>query len=153
MDDDLTLFRAILAMDAYNQGYAKGTIGVGNKIGSATITSQSDINPGEPGVSAGFYAVSYTVTDGSKVISYRGTDANFVLPFSDTGSDLVNGYGLAAGFGNSKQSELAIKFYNDVAGQGVDPRTANIVLTGHSLVGGLAGLVGSLRASGVSISI
>ena len=59
------------------------------------------------------------------------------------GSDLWNGYGLAGGSPHSAQSVAAIEFYQSVIGNGVDPRTANVTLTGHSLGGGLAGIVGA----------
>ena len=39
---------------------------------------------------------------------------------------------------------MAIEFYRSLIGQNVDPRSANIELTGHSLGGGLAGFVASL---------
>jgi len=47
MNDDL--FKAILAMDAYNRGYDEGISelgGIDSKIGNATITQESDINRG-----------------------------------------------------------------------------------------------------------
>ena len=47
MDD--ILFRAILALDAYNRGYAPGIAslggGVGAQIGAASIVAQSDVIP------------------------------------------------------------------------------------------------------------
>jgi hypothetical protein len=89
---DNTLLRAILAMDAYNQGYSPGVLGVGNQIGDATFLKDAvDTTVLAAGVAqaAGFYAAAYTV--GSQtIISYRGTDANFVNPLGDTGSDLVS---------------------------------------------------------------
>ena len=75
MDD--ILFRAILALDAYNRGYAPGIAslggGVGAQIGAASIVAQSDVRPNSPAFNAGFYAVAYEV-GGEKIISYRGTD-------------------------------------------------------------------------------
>ncbi len=47
ISDDL--FRAILAMDAYNRGDSPGIKdlgGVGTQIGNATISLQSDTTPG-----------------------------------------------------------------------------------------------------------
>jgi ribosome modulation factor len=72
------LFRAILAMDAYNRGYNAG-IGApetglaGTQIGLASIgtASSSALNSAER--NASFYAQSYTL-NGKTVISYRGTD-------------------------------------------------------------------------------
>jgi hypothetical protein len=93
MATDPILLRAILAMDAYNQGYATGVLGVGSQIGEA---SQITVNLPSGSQAAGFYAAAYTVGT-QTIISYRGTDANFVNPFGDTGSDLINGYGLGVG--------------------------------------------------------
>ncbi len=69
------------------------------------------------------------------MISYRGTDN---LPV-----DSLFGYGVAAGVSDVNQGALASGFYRTVAGE-IDPRTANISVTGHSLGGGLAGLVGAV---------
>ncbi len=145
-----TLFRAILSMDAYNRGYNPGISNLSDappsatstvRIGSAIVfNSRGDAEA----QSAGFYAIAYQMADGSKVIAYRGTDQNISWPWSDIGSDLWNGYGVGAGSAESKQAELAFKFYQTVAGAGVDLTTANISLTGHSLGGGLAGLVGAV---------
>jgi hypothetical protein len=76
------LFRAILAMDAYNRGYNAGikstgapaTEGLtGPKIGVATVGTPSNIDPLSNEVAASFFAQSYTFA-GKTVISYRGTD-------------------------------------------------------------------------------
>jgi hypothetical protein len=74
------LFLAILAMDAYNRGYASGVGnntdglgGLGSQIGTATVTRQ---DKSAEAVAASFFAQSYT-WNGQTVISYRGTD---VLP-------------------------------------------------------------------------
>ncbi len=58
------LLLAILAMDSYNQGYGKGLDHGKTQIGTAVFDMESDTKVGEPGVSAGFYAVSYTISDG-----------------------------------------------------------------------------------------
>jgi hypothetical protein len=79
MSDDL--FRAILAMDAYNRGYDAG-IGdpptglPGSSIGLATIRRDIDLPAGAQ--AAGFFAQSYTFA-GKTMISYRGTDAPHFL--------------------------------------------------------------------------
>lgn len=153
---DRDLFLAILAMDSYNRGYGQGIGGLDavpnvTQIGMATIAQQSDTNSNTPGVNAGFYAIAYDVggvagfSPDEKVISYRGTD-NIVgdpaLLFSN--NDIFSGWGTGAGAPASAQAELAVEFYRNLAGQAIDPRTANITLTGHSLGGGLAGFVGSL---------
>ena len=78
MNNDLMM--AILAMDAYNQGYDRGTLGVGTAIGDTNLAfdSTSEFSPSTAaaGQAAGFFAAAYTLADGSKVISYRGTDKN-----------------------------------------------------------------------------
>jgi Protein of unknown function (DUF2974) len=139
MNRDLML--AVLSMDAYNQGYNAGLTNVGSYIGFAhviDVTTRADAEA----VSASFAAVAYD-WNGETVISFRGTD--------DTFFDAWNGYG--AFFGNSStQSELAARFYDQIVG-GVDPvlidgdiygTSHNVVLTRHSLGGGLAGFLASL---------
>lgn len=150
------LFKAILAMDSYNRGYGEGIILPvilnTTKIGNATIVSQSDTTATSQPVLAGFYGISYQLAGGEKVVSYRGTDTAPQLWAAIQSGDLsklltpdvLNGYGVGAGSPVVKQAELAIKFYQSVAGAESDWRSANISVTGHSLGGGLAGLVGSL---------
>jgi len=113
MNNDV--MKAILAMDAYNRGYdvgIDGLGGLGSAIGNATLSSQSDTEAGDLGVSAGFYAVSYVLNAGTAneetIISYRGTDKNFVWPWNESGSDLANGYGVGGGSPFGVQAELAI---------------------------------------------
>ncbi len=137
-----TVLKAVLSMDAYNRGYNQGLILGGTKIGSATIVNDSgslkenDVRIDQPN---GFYAIAYQMADGSNVISYRGTDAFVTWPWDDkSGSDIWNGWGVGRGSPQGKQAALAFQFYQTIAGTGVDPRTANIALTGHSLGGGLA---------------
>ena len=162
MDD--RLFNAILAMDSYNRGYDRaikldrnpdgGSEGL--LLGNVTIYQESDRNLNSPSVAAGFYAIAYQDNTTQQVtISYRGTDQN--IPYTGsaqtgTGSDMINGYGSSLGVPDTPQTRFAFAFYNEVAqkesgvtdGSWVDPRSTNIYLTGHSLGGGLAGLVGSV---------
>lgn len=148
-----TLFKAILSMDAYNRGYLP-SIDLGlttinsTKIGEATIIRQSDVDPGTPGVLAGFYAVAYSLSPTDTVISYRGTDELFGTDTTNgpVGGDLWNSYGIALGSIGSPQAAMSFSFYNSVAQQlagspTANPLTANISLTGHSSGGGLAGMV------------
>jgi hypothetical protein len=138
------LFLAILAMDSYNRGYNAGVFGasgnaitglggIGSQIGNATVTAQDSTPTAQ---SASFFAQAYELTgsyagtdgapgltSGQTVISYRGTDN---LPV-----DALTGYGTGAGSTLSTQAEMALRFYQSVAGTG-DPRLANIALTGHS---------------------
>jgi Ca2+-binding RTX toxin-like protein len=149
---DTKLFNAILSMDSYNRGYDQGIPlntnpdgdSIGLQIGNAVIVSESDIESGSAGRNASFYAVAYQMPNdatwnGQTIISYRGTDS------------AVDGaaYPIATGFTGVEQASMAFQFYNAVATAqngniSIDPRDANISLTGHSLGGGLAGLVGGV---------
>lgn len=153
------LFQAILAMDAYNRGYNAGIDisenAVGQVLGNATITATSSTLLDENGNQnidddVSFYALAYSYDsngDGigdQTIISYRGTDNPNPTEFFD--GDIWNGWSLGVGSSGSfysKQAELAFSFYNAVSG-GADPLETNISLTGHSLGGGLAGLVGGI---------
>ena len=168
------LLLAILSMDSYNRGYDAGISdglnlvdgvdrdGLGDdsdgsiKIGNATVSNNlTDFDLDADSQDAGFYAISYTISDGSKVdgletgdtiISYRGTDQNISIPFwSDSGSDLWNGYGTSVGSSLNDQAHLAAEFFQAVTETSdSDPRTGSAVLTGHSLGGGLAGFIGGI---------
>lgn len=167
-DPKVDLLYAILAMDSYNRGYGAGidnlgvssdteTYSIGNwvidKKDASFVFDQEAFN-------AGFYAIAYknTATD-EVVISYRGTDFNVRLPggiwdgeyvFDSVlgGSDLTNGYGLALGLDEADldqtlgpaQAQLATQFYDAIA----EAHSGTITLTGHSLGGGLAGLVAGI---------
>ena len=146
------LFLALLSMDAYNRGYGSGIAdgvnldpdgndldglgGPGSRIGSALVT-RDDIS--EVAQAAGFYAIAYTLTEavgegpdalasGTTVISYRGTD---------TSIDYLKGWLIGAGVtAPITQADETMAFYHAVAGTlGPD---ANLIVTGHSLGGGLA---------------
>ena len=139
-------------LDPNNNNEPTASDKIGTQIGNATIIRTQG---GEDAQVIGFYGAAYQIKDENglvidTVISYRGTDTNLSLPFvDDSGSDMFNGYGVFVGYPNVPQGEMAFAFYNDLATQlnaGVaeDPRDAEISLTGHSLGGGLAGLVGSV---------
>ena len=144
------LFFAILAMDAYNRGYGAGidfgtnSDAAGSQIGNATVYR----NKGDAAAqSAGFYAIAYKLADGSTVISYRGTD-NPTLALGEA-SDVYNGWSIGAGFIGASQAGLALDFYQAVSGSSVfdTPLPSNVILTGHSLGGGLAGFVSALSGA------
>ena len=132
------LFLSILAMDSYNRGYGQ-RISVQlpdtGLLGTAQIGPLSIIRPDSDEVRAGFFAASYD-WNGETIISYRGTDGNTV-------TDALNGYGIALGYAGQPQGDLATEFYLSVTGQHVHALTApdNVVVVGHSLGGGPAGLV------------
>lgn len=146
------LLLAVLAMDSYNRGYnagiadgegamepegndADGLGEAGQKVGAATVKA-TELPVGAQ--AAGFYALAYDIgTDGPErlagktVISYRGTD---------TSLDHSTGWSVGAGnIDGWTQAPLALDFYNAATGQSYrDGPAGDVVLTGHSLGGGLA---------------
>jgi hypothetical protein len=158
MTMNATVFRAILAMDSYNRGYAPSINGVtGTSIGLANVVSNQALNISDAQYqiwqSAGFYASAY-VWNGQNVISYRGTNPDFsgsVTQFYNSPgfADVFHGWSLGAGFAGADQGQLALAFYQAVAGVSspyylIDNSAASTMLLGHSLGGGLAGFVGAL---------
>lgn len=142
------LMNAILSMDSYNRGYGQAINVTGSQVGNAQILKTTvngvvvDLDSGiirDPVTNSrldddiSFYAIAYDYNGGT-VISYRGTD--------DLSLDAQYGWAANSALNTQPQAQMAFQFYNSVAG-GIDPRTANITLTGHSLSGGLAGLVGA----------
>ncbi len=123
------LMYAILAMDAYNQGYKPGIAHDETQIGTATKTTDStlvfkdpnaDPNDLTPDEVVDFYAAAYSY-NGQTVISYRGTD--------DPLPDVNYGYSLGMGLPGGAQDAMALQFYKQVAGKesmGEDPRDSNI---------------------------
>jgi hypothetical protein len=136
-----SLMLAILAMDAYDQGVHPGITGVGSDIGLATAMGIV-LPPGSAG--PGFSATAYNYA-GETVISFRGTD--------ELSTDVLNGWTLGAGFSGASQAGLAEQFYQSVTGlsvfSGLTP--SNLVLTGHSLGGGLAGFIASLTGASATV--
>lgn len=155
IDPTSDLFKAILSMDSYNRGYGSsldfniydenGNIVIpsdasGTMLGSVEILASSSTILADSDLAIGFYALAYQLPDDSVTISYRGTDGPPL--------DAENGFGVGAGLVWTAQSEMAFDFYTAVADSmagisGSPPQAANISLTGHSLGGGLAGLVGA----------
>jgi hypothetical protein len=148
------LFLSILAMDSYNRGYGQGLLlyagdrlngqdELGRRLGNALVVNQTIT---ESAIGASFYAIAYDVSGANivglsgTVISYRGTD-KFVAEGPE-GGDPANGWPLAVGNYAAAQPDLALRFYQSVAGfdTGADPFAAAITTTGHSLGGGLAGM-------------
>ena len=154
---DSELLKAILSLDVYNRGYLPDLFlgefsdSIGTKIGNAEIYRNGG---GAEAQSKGFYAAAYSY-EGETIISYRGTDELVDLDDPIIGGDIWNGYGVGAGSPEGNQAALAFQFYRQVADAlanetNSNPFTANIALTGHSLGGGLAGLVGAVyHKSGV----
>ncbi len=126
---------AILAMDAYNQGYDPGVSGLGTQIGNSALVPFQTPTAWVP---AGFYAAAYRLASGEIVISYRGTDVMAL--------DMPNGYPLGSGNPLAPQARMAIEFYLAVKALSATEQNPypTIILTGHSLGGGLAGFVAGL---------
>lgn len=163
IDPSSPLFKALLSMDSYNRGY-KFAVNLGNEaeseeanshLGNVKIIANSTtFFSGGAAEAIGFYAIAYQYVDANDqtqtVISYRGTDED-ITPLA---LDVVNGYGVGAGNAATLQSRMAIEFYKQVAATinpgNPDPYAANISVTGHSMGGGFAGLVGAIyHKSGV----
>jgi hypothetical protein len=111
------LFKAILAMDSYNRGYAPGIKfgnlsngssedGAGTGIGSATIYDTAGDAAAQ---SIGFYGIAYQLASGEKVISYRGTDdpINGVWDVLES-KDVWNGWTVGGGSTEAKQAAMAV---------------------------------------------
>lgn len=141
MNDDL--MKALLSLDAYNRGY-NPAVTFGNdpnnseaingvtQLGTATVFRSNNSTDAQ---NASFYAIAYEYNQ-KVIVSYRGTD-NLSIKGGDIPAFFTGG-----GF-DTDQAMLAIKFYQEL-----DKLTSkDISLTGHSLGGGLAGLVSSLLQS------
>jgi hypothetical protein len=142
-DAQSVLTLAIMSMDVYDRdpdpAHASALIAAdlqGKQLGSATLeASQYD-------GSTLFGAAEYS-WNGQTIIAYRGT------VFSSIGTEAWDGYGVGAGSPYGEQATEAINFYQNVA-KSLNPNlnsaynTAGIVLTGHSLGGGLAGFIAAL---------
>jgi Ca2+-binding RTX toxin-like protein len=129
------LFDAILAMDSYNRGVGAELNITGNQIGSAFLNTSLDV------ASSSFFAQSYKLSDGKIVISYRGSDQNFGT--DGNSGDILTGWTTGVGVYNSAQAELADQFYKSI-NDGNATVNPNIILTGHSLGGGLAGFMADI---------
>jgi hypothetical protein len=147
-DENNILMFAILSMDVYNRdsnntpaviygalnasaGSANGPVSLGNARLISTSYNDTTL----------FGAASYNVS-GQIVVAYRGT------VFDSFWHEAWNGYGVGAGSPTGPQAQEAITFYQKVANSlpnfNGNYATANIMLTGHSLGGGLAGFIGAL---------
>jgi serralysin len=142
------LFSAILALDSYNRGYSENVNldPAATRIGNAVLSARSDTELGSAGRNASFFAQAYTLTDstgvgtlssGQTIISFRGTDDPAI-------DDVMNGWTVGFGFPAGSQARLAVQFYESVANRNLfDAPPGGLILTGHSLGGGLAGLIAS----------
>lgn len=87
----------------------------------------------------GFFAVAYELAD-EIVISYEGT--NFGVSV-EAWNDAFHGWSGGAGVWHSTQSRQAVAFFNEIDSLTSKP----ITTTGHSLGGGLAALVASIKGT------
>jgi len=113
-----------------------------------TSLGNVDLSDAKGDNASGFFAQSYVdQTTGQKIISYRGTD---FAPTSQFLKDGLNGWTVGVGVFTAAQAQFAAQFFQEVAGNGATDQTlsdlynSNILLTGHSLGGGLAGFVANL---------
>lgn len=143
------LFLANLAMDSCSRGYGSGLadgpgddpdgLGETGKVGCAEIILDGrDSSEVDAWRNAGFYALAYDIGGdgpeglaGKTVISFRGTD---------TSLDHSTGWSVGAGnIDDWTQAPLALEFYTAATGQSYrDGQARDVLLTGHSLGGGLA---------------
>jgi hypothetical protein len=139
---------AVLAMDAYNEGYSPGmTVNYTTSAGGAKVIAQAG---GADDQAVSFYADAYN-WNGETIIAYRGTRINNSSGLPDLG-DMLYGWTATFGFSQASQAQLAINFYDQVQDLlGDQGSNANIVLTGHSLGGALAGFVADLTGDQADI--
>ena len=146
------LFQALLALDAYNRSYNKGHVDDNldknhNQLGRAYIVGRDDAPTAQ---AAGFAAYRWDVSGEAafggtttQVIAFRGTDDDISKREL---TDLFGGWSIGAGFSAGTQADLAAAFYMQAPGVttlfGGAP--SNILVTGHSLGGGLAAYVSAL---------
>ncbi|MEL6678951.1 MAG: hypothetical protein AAFQ51_09605, partial [Pseudomonadota bacterium] len=149
------LLLSVLAADAYYQGITGRTPHGKTEIGPASLREGFAGEGTEEWLAASFSASTYRLTEtvgdltaGTYVISYRGTDEILGRNWKRFWEgDAWEGWLVGGGF-VQKQAELAGEYYGTVLNAlraengGEAPK---IVLTGHSLGGGLAGLVGFLN--------
>ncbi len=158
------VFLALLSLDAYNRGANPKLAGSdGHELSDHIGTALNEFDSYEISGSteAGFGASGYRLADGTIVIAYRGTDFDFSSPsavlelFKDVGAGWMSSFGVAGTdvLGVGLQPSFAAKFFKDTTGHDVfsGGDISNVIVTGHSLGGGLGGYIGSL--SGVKTVI
>ncbi len=149
---------SILALDAYNRGYSPGINGLHfqqnvTRVGFAVIKADSTQYLLTANArSTGFYGIEYELA-GEKIISFRGTDFDvnsslsaIEILQSELLKDVFNGWSSFLGFGTNSQYGQAELFFKAVTGaefdgNGGEPLSSMVTVTGHSLGGALAGYV------------
>ncbi|MEM7210441.1 MAG: calcium-binding protein [Pseudomonadota bacterium] len=167
------LYLAILAMDSYNREYDAHVLLTEEQIGEVEIIKRDGLDAERVDYAqwqtSGFYAVEYD-TSGTSIgdpitISFRGTNPDPGPEFTSSAIwlDMVNGWTVGIGFldgqpvidwlndeadldlpdASVSQSLLAMDFFAAVADARGIERGA-VTTTGHSLGGGLAGMVSTV---------
>lgn len=147
---------ALLALDSYSRGknaqiLEKTGQFLATTIGSANWNVVSDTLLPDS-ISTGFSASKYTLMDGTSVIAYRGTDFTSNIGVALDIAAWFSSFGvLGDSAGVKLQPYYAQQFYERVTGRllfpdggGSGTPGSNVIITGHSLGGSLAGYVASL---------
>ncbi len=148
------LFLSILSMDSYSRNNNQGVFmpSAPDDDSSGIVIGNAEIIGSTVDAEHSFYAIAYRLSDGTIVVDYRGTDdLNFSNPTVAAANDLFNGWLVGGGVTINNQSGLALEFYQNILNltghydlTPFDPAPSNFVFTGHSLGGGLAGMVAAL---------
>lgn len=122
------LLLSVISLDAYYRGLDAPEIGLdGVNIGGAVYQAY------DSGLGGEYVATKYTL-GGETIIAFRGTDNPL--------SDLLTGWGGGAGFLTPQAIEAGQTYRDWIGNESI--YDANVTLTGHSLGGGLAGLLATL---------
>lgn len=135
------LMMALLALDAYSRSTEEfvndvrifGLGGELSNLGGATVVNTWNVP------ASSFAATEYS-WNGKTIISFRGTDNPL--------ADLWSGWTLGAGWAGASQAKLALDVYAEVTGKAnFEYAGDDVILTGHSLGGGLAGYLSVLTGT------
>ena len=157
------VFLSVLSLDSYMRGAFRAIDDVSTTIGTASLQptlGEQLTNPFQLSArDVGFGASAYT-WNGKTVISYRGTDFG-TGDWTETAKDILGGWITGAGETDSvsispipiaTQARYAEEYFQRITnGSPFGTPNGNVILTGHSLGGGLAGYVASLNQSAAVI--
>ena len=144
---DRSVLLSLLSLDAYNRGPNAGIGLSGTTVAGANIVDHSGTGGGYTPGSSDFYAVTYEIDDNANdlVISYRGTDDLFnVDSEGNITGDVPSAWGQGLGLWTDQSSDAVLYYQHTATSAGLGYFGSDIETTGHSLGGGLAGLVSSL---------
>ena len=139
-DPNTILMTAVLSMDVYDRDQDLSSPEIrgmlDSDLGDATLIEAPTYD-----VNTLFDAAAWNF-NGNVIISYRGTVSS---SFGNFYTEALNGYGVGAGKPFGPQATQAIHFYQQIADlSDTSYSYSGIILTGHSLGGGLAGFVGAI---------